>query len=105
MCHIRDEADKSFEALREAIEIGEPARIPVQISHIKLGTVGVWRKAADAIALIDARAEARRRRHGGRLPVQRLALDDHRARARQALRPSAERGEGARTTSVARRTC
>ena len=26
----------------------------MQISHIKLGTVGVWRKAADAIALIEA---------------------------------------------------
>jgi len=58
MSHIRDEADRSFEALREAIEIGERAHIPVQISHIKLGTVSVWRKAADAIALIDA---ARRR--------------------------------------------
>jgi N-acyl-D-amino-acid deacylase len=53
MSHIRDEADKSFEALREAVEIGERAGIPVQISHIKLGTVGVWHKAADAIALID----------------------------------------------------
>jgi len=58
MSHIRDEADRSFEALREAIEIGERAHIPVQISHIKLGTVSVWRKAADAIALIEA---ARRR--------------------------------------------
>jgi N-acyl-D-amino-acid deacylase len=57
MSHIRDEADKAFDALREAIEIGERAHIPVQISHIKLGTVGVWRKAADAIRLIeDARS-------------------------------------------------
>jgi N-acyl-D-amino-acid deacylase len=54
MSHIRDEADKSFEALREAIAIGEQARIPVQISHIKLGTVNVWRKAADAVRLIEA---------------------------------------------------
>jgi N-acyl-D-amino-acid deacylase len=54
MSHIRDEADKSFEALREAVQIGEQARIPVQISHIKLGTVGVWHKAAEAIALIEA---------------------------------------------------
>ena len=58
MSHIRDEADKSFEALREAIAIGEQARIPVQISHIKLGTVGVWHKAADAVALIE---DARKR--------------------------------------------
>ena len=40
MTHIRDEADRSFEALREAIAIGEQAHIPVEISHIKLGTVG-----------------------------------------------------------------
>jgi N-acyl-D-amino-acid deacylase len=58
MSHIRDEADKSFEALREAIQIGEQAHIPVQISHIKLGTVSVWRRAAEATALID---DARRR--------------------------------------------
>jgi N-acyl-D-amino-acid deacylase len=54
MSHIRDEADKTFEALREAIAIGERAGIAVQISHIKLGTVGVWHKAAEAIALIEA---------------------------------------------------
>jgi N-acyl-D-amino-acid deacylase len=54
MSHIRDEADKSFEALREAIEIGERARIAVQISHIKLGTVSVWHKAAEAIAIVEA---------------------------------------------------
>jgi N-acyl-D-amino-acid deacylase len=54
MSHIRDEADKSFDALREAIDIGERAHIPVEISHIKLGTVGVWHQAAKAIALVDA---------------------------------------------------
>jgi N-acyl-D-amino-acid deacylase len=58
MSHIRDEADKAFDAFKEAIEIGERAHIPVQISHIKLGTVNVWRRSADAIALIET---ARRR--------------------------------------------
>jgi len=58
MSHIRDEADKAFDAFREAIEIGERAHIPVQISHIKLGTVKVWGRAADAIALVE---NARRR--------------------------------------------
>ena len=53
MSHIRDEADKSFDALKEAIAIGEGAHVAVQISHIKLGTVGVWRKSAEAIALIE----------------------------------------------------
>ena len=52
--HIRDEADRTLEAVREAIAIGEKARLPVQITHIKLGTVGVWGKAAEVVALIEA---------------------------------------------------
>jgi N-acyl-D-amino-acid deacylase len=56
--HIRDEADKTFEALAEAIHIGRDARLPVQISHIKLGSVAVWGRAQEAVALID-RARAR----------------------------------------------
>ena len=51
--HIRDEADKTFEALEEAIRIGREARLPVQISHIKLGSVAVWGKAPEAVALIN----------------------------------------------------
>lgn len=52
--HIRDEADKSFEAIREAIAIGEKAKLPVQITHLKLGTVGVWGKAAEVVDTINA---------------------------------------------------
>ncbi len=58
MTHIRDEADKSFEALDEEIAIGEQAHIPIEHSHIKLGTVGVWGKAPQYIKKID---EARKR--------------------------------------------
>ncbi|MGE5276414.1 MAG: N-acyl-D-amino-acid deacylase family protein [Acidobacteriota bacterium] len=57
MTHIRDEADKSFEAFEEAIEIGRDTPIPVEISHIKLGTVGVRGRAGEATALI---AQARK---------------------------------------------
>ncbi|HET8781436.1 MAG TPA: D-aminoacylase [Pyrinomonadaceae bacterium] len=56
--HIRDEADKTFEAIEEAIRIGREARIPVQISHIKLGSVAVWNKAPEVVAMIN-RARAR----------------------------------------------
>jgi N-acyl-D-aspartate/D-glutamate deacylase/CubicO group peptidase (beta-lactamase class C family) len=52
--HIRDEADKTLDAVREALAVGEKARIPVQITHIKLGTVGVWGKAAEVISIIEA---------------------------------------------------
>ncbi|MGH9316836.1 MAG: N-acyl-D-amino-acid deacylase family protein [Thermoanaerobaculia bacterium] len=53
MTHIRDEADRSFEAFGEAIAIGQRSPIPVQISHIKLGTVGVWGRAKEAVALFE----------------------------------------------------
>lgn len=58
MTHIRDEADLSFQALDEEIAIGERAHIPVEHSHIKLGTVSVWGKAQQYIRVIEA---ARRR--------------------------------------------
>jgi N-acyl-D-amino-acid deacylase len=51
--HIRDEADKTFESLNEAIRIGREAHLPVQISHIKLGSVAVWGRAKEAVALIN----------------------------------------------------
>jgi N-acyl-D-amino-acid deacylase len=52
--HIRDEADKTIEAVHEAIAIGEKAKLPVQITHIKLGTVGVWGKANEVVAIVEA---------------------------------------------------
>lgn len=58
MPHIRDEADKAFEALRETIEIGERGGIPVQHSHIKLASAGVWGKSAEYIREIEE-AQAR----------------------------------------------
>ena len=54
MTHIRDEADKAFDALNEEISIGERAHIPIEHSHIKLGTIGVWNKAAQYIEVIEA---------------------------------------------------
>ena len=52
--HIRDEADLTMDAVREAIAIGERAKLPVQITHIKLGTQGVWGKASEVVALVEA---------------------------------------------------
>jgi N-acyl-D-amino-acid deacylase len=54
MTHVRDEADRSFEALEEVVAIGQRAHIPIQHSHIKLGTVKVWGKAAEYIRVIEA---------------------------------------------------
>ena len=54
MSHIRDESYEVLEAIGEAIEIGRRARLPVQISHIKLGTVGVWGRTDEVFEMIDA---------------------------------------------------
>ncbi len=52
--HVRDESDNAFESFREVIRIGEEAHLPVHISHIKLGSAGVWGKAPEAVRLIEA---------------------------------------------------
>lgn len=54
MSHVRDEADEVMIAFKEAIRIGREAHIPVQISHIKLGTAGVWGHAEKAVELINS---------------------------------------------------
>lgn len=58
MSHVRDEAERSFEALDEFIAVGERAHLPLQHSHIKMGTTGVWGRAAEYIAVIE-KARAR----------------------------------------------
>lgn len=57
MTHMRDEEEGMLDALREAARIGREAKIPVQISHIKMGNSSVWNKAPEAVAIIE---EARR---------------------------------------------
>ena len=52
--HIRDEADRALSAMQEVVTIGEQAKLPVQNTHIKLGTKGVWGKAGEVVALYDA---------------------------------------------------
>jgi N-acyl-D-amino-acid deacylase len=54
MSHVRDEAERSFEALDEFITIGERAHLPLQHSHIKMGTTGVWGRAGEYIRVIEA---------------------------------------------------
>ena len=54
MTHIRDEGNKSFEALNEEIAIGERAHIPIEHSHIKVSTVSVWGKAPEYIRVINS---------------------------------------------------
>jgi N-acyl-D-amino-acid deacylase len=53
MTHIRDEADKSFDALNEEIAIAEHANIATEHSHIKLASVSVQGKASQYIDIIN----------------------------------------------------
>jgi N-acyl-D-amino-acid deacylase len=55
---MRDEADRSFEAMHELLEIGRQGGLPVQNTHIKLATVGVWNRAGEVAAMYDAARHA-----------------------------------------------
>lgn len=56
--HIRSEDVAIEEALQEIINIGRDTRMPVQISHIKIGMKDKWGKSTELIkALNGARAE------------------------------------------------
>jgi len=51
--HVRDEENTVFDAWREAIDVGRKARLPVEISHMKLASKPVWGRAAEAVKLLD----------------------------------------------------
>lgn len=51
--HIRDEGAGLFDAVREAIRIGEEAGVPVQISHHKASGRSNWGKTEQSLPIID----------------------------------------------------
>ena len=52
--HMRNESGKVLDAIREAIEVGESAGIPVHIYHLKAAGEENWPLMAEAIALIES---------------------------------------------------
>jgi N-acyl-D-amino-acid deacylase len=44
--HVRDEAARTFDSYDEVMRIGREAKLPVQITHIKMGSTSVWHQAA-----------------------------------------------------------
>lgn len=52
--HIRNEGTGVFDAVKEAIEIGERSRIPVDIIHLKIADQQYWGRMREIISLIDA---------------------------------------------------
>jgi len=56
--HVRSEDRKFWEAIDEILAIGRDAKLPVQISHIKLAMRSLWNEAPRLLELLDdARAQ------------------------------------------------
>jgi len=56
--HIRDEGPGVFDSVKEAIQIGESAGVPVDILHLKIADEKNWGRMKEVVDLID---NARRR--------------------------------------------
>jgi N-acyl-D-amino-acid deacylase len=56
--HVRDEENEALTSIRELIRIAEAAKLPAQISHIKLGSRPVWNRTAEVFRLMS---DAKRR--------------------------------------------
>ncbi len=51
--HIRNEGTEVFAAVKEAIEVGRRAGVPVDIIHIKIADQSLWHHMAEIVALIE----------------------------------------------------
>ena len=56
--HIRNEGDEVVAAVKEAINIGEQANMPVEISHFKISSKALWGQTPVTLGLVE---DARRR--------------------------------------------
>ena len=55
--HMRSEGDKVADAIRESIQIGEQAGLPVEISHFKISNKKLWGQSPMTLGLVrEARA-------------------------------------------------
>ncbi len=52
--HIRDEGNDVAAAITEAINIGEQAKMPVEISHFKISAKALWGESPMTIGLVNA---------------------------------------------------
>jgi N-acyl-D-amino-acid deacylase len=52
--HIRDEGNDVVAAINEAINIGEQANMPVEISHFKISSKHLWGQSPTTIGLVEA---------------------------------------------------
>ncbi len=52
--HMRNEGEGVLDAIRESIEIGERARLPVEISHFKISNKKLWGQTPATLGLVRA---------------------------------------------------
>jgi len=52
--HIRNEGVGVFDAVKEAIDIGRRAQVPVDIIHLKIADQSLWGRMREVVAKIDA---------------------------------------------------
>ena len=52
--HVRGEGDTILGSVREAIEIGEEAKVPVEIFHLKVAGKNNWGRMPEVVGLIEA---------------------------------------------------
>jgi len=52
--HIRNEGTEVFESVKEAISIGERAKLPVDIIHLKIADQKYWGRMNEVVELIEA---------------------------------------------------
>ncbi len=51
--HIRNEGTEVFAAVKEAIDVGRRAGVPVDIIHLKIADQSLWHRMGEIIALIE----------------------------------------------------
>jgi len=52
--HVRNEGEGILDAIREAIAIGERAKVPVDVIHLKIADKKLWGRMPEVIKLIEA---------------------------------------------------
>jgi N-acyl-D-aspartate/D-glutamate deacylase len=56
--HIRDEGERVFQAVEEAINVGKGANIPVDIIHMKIAHKKLWGRVNEIIAMVQKARDA-----------------------------------------------
>ena len=90
--HMRDEAARVLDSVRDTIAIGERGGLPTQVTHHKIIGKANWGKSVDTLRLIDEARGPRRGRHHRPVSVHRVEhVDPGRAGACSGPRRAAAR--------------